>query len=296
MVQRFGGTVVLTERFDAEATLGDIERYRVTFSHIVPTMFVRWLKLAPETRARYDVSSLRHVLHGAAPCPPDVKRQMIEWWGPILDEYYAGTEGVGATSITSEEWLAHPGSVGRASRGTIHITDEDGHEVPTGVEGMVWFESAQRAVYRGDPEQTAAITHPAGWQTLGDVGYVDDDGYLFLTDRWTHKIVTGGANVFPREVEDALLAHPQVLDVAVIGVPDDDMGEAVRAVVQPVSWDDASPELATELVAWCRDRLAHYKCPRAVDFERELPRGDNGKLYKRVLRDRYWEGRTSRIL
>jgi acyl-CoA synthetase (AMP-forming)/AMP-acid ligase II len=268
----------------------------VTFSHIVPTMFVRWLKLPPETRARYDVSSLRHVLHGAAPCPPDVKRRMIEWWGPILDEYYAGTEGVGATSISSSEWLTHPGSVGRASRGTIHIADEEGHEVPPGVEGMVWFESAQRAVYRGDPEQTDAITHTAGWQTLGDVGYVDDDGYLFLTDRWTHKIVTGGANVFPREVEDVLLAHPRVLDVAVIGVPDDDMGEAVRAVVQPVTWDDAGTDLAAELVAWCRDRLAHYKCPRAVDFERELPRGDNGKLYKRQLRDRYWEDRASRIL
>jgi fatty-acyl-CoA synthase len=296
MVQRFGGNVVLTERFDAEATLADIERYGVTFSHIVPTMFVRWLKLPPETRARYDVSSLRHVLHGAAPCPPDVKRQMIEWWGPILDEYYAGTEGVGATSISSADWLAHPGSVGRASRGTIHIADEDGRELAPGVEGMVWFESAQKAVYRGDPEQTAAITHPAGWQTLGDVGYVDDDGYLFLTDRWTHKIVTGGANVFPREVEDVLLAHPRVLDVAVIGVPDDDMGEAVRAVVQPVTWDDAGPDLAADLVAWCRDRLAHYKCPRAVDFERGLPRGDNGKLYKRVLRERYWEGHASRIV
>jgi acyl-CoA synthetase (AMP-forming)/AMP-acid ligase II len=221
---------------------------------------------------------------------------MIEWWGPILDEYYAGTEGVGATSISSSEWSAHPGSVGRASRGTIHIADEDGKEVPAGVEGMVWFEGAQKAVYRDDPEQTDAITHPADWQTLGDVGYVDAEGYLFLTDRWTHKIVTGGANVFPREVEDLLLAHPQVLDVAVIGVPDDDMGEAVRAVVEPVSWDDASPELADELIRWTRDRLAHYKCPRAVDFERSLPRGENGKLYKRVLRDRYWSGRTSRIL
>jgi fatty-acyl-CoA synthase len=221
---------------------------------------------------------------------------MIEWWGPILDEYYAGTEGVGATSITSEEWLAHPGSVGRSSRGTIHITDEDGREVPAGIEGMVWFESPVKAVYRGDPAQTAAITHPAGWQTLGDVGYVDDDGYLFLTDRWTHKIVTGGVNVFPREVEDVLLAHPQVLDVAVIGVPDDEMGESVRAVVQPVSWDDVSDALADELLTWTRARLAHYKCPRAVDFERELPRGENGKLYKRVLRDRYWAGRTSRIL
>jgi fatty-acyl-CoA synthase len=296
MVQRFGGTVVLTERFDAEATLANIERYRVTFSHMVPTMFVRWLKLPDEVRARHDMSSLRHVLHGAAPCPADVKHRMIEWWGPILDEYYAGTEGVGATSISSGEWLEHPGSVGRASRGTIHITDEDGREVPVGVEGLVWFESAQKAVYRSDPEQTDAITHAAGWQTLGDVGYLDDDGYLFLTDRWTHKIVTGGANVFPREVEDVLLAHPQVLDVAVIGVPDDDMGESVRAVVEPVSWDDASPELADELITWTRDRLAHYKCPRAVDFERTLPRGDNGKLYKRILRDRYWTGRKSRIV
>jgi long-chain acyl-CoA synthetase len=296
MVQRFGGTVVLTERFDAEATLGDIERYRVTFSHVVPTMFVRFLKLPADVRARFDVSSVEHVLHGAAPCPVDVKRQMIEWWGPILDEYYAGTEGVGATSISSEEWLAHAGSVGRASRGTIHITDEDGHEVPRHVEGMVWFDSAVKAVYRGDPDQTAAITHPEGWQTLGDVGYLDDDGFLFLTDRWTHKIVTGGANVFPREVEDVLLAHPKVLDVAVIGVPDDDMGEAVRAVVEPVSWDDVSPALADELVAWARDRLGHYKCPRVVDFERHLPRGDNGKLYKRVLRDRYWSGRTTRII
>ena len=296
MVQRFGGTVVLTERFDAEAVLGDIERYRVTFSHIVPTMFVRFLKLPPDVRAEYDVTSLEHVLHGAAPCPPDVKRQMIEWWGPILDEYYAGTEGVGATSISSEEWLAHPGSVGRSSRGTIHITDDDGHDVPSGVEGMVWFDSPVKAVYRGDPEQTAAITHQEGWQTLGDVGYVDDDGYLFLTDRWTHKIVTGGVNVFPREVEDALLAHPRVLDVAVIGVPDDEMGESVRAVVEPLSWDDVGPALADELIAWTRARLAHYKCPRAVDFELTLPRGENGKLYKRVLRDRYWAGRTSRIL
>ena len=296
MVQRFGGTVVLTEQFDAEAALGDIERYHVTFSHIVPTMFVRFLKLPPDVRARYDVSSLEHVLHGAAPCPADVKHRMIEWWGPILDEYYAGTEGVGATSITSEEWLAHPGSVGRSARGTIHITDEDGHEVPAGVEGMVWFDNPVKAVYRGDPEQTAAITHTEGWQTLGDVGYLDDDGYLFLTDRWTHKIVTGGVNVFPREVEDVLLAHPKVLDVAVIGVPDDDMGESVRAVVEPVSWEDVSPALADELVSWARARLAHYKSPRAVDFERTLPRGENGKLYKRVLRDRYWAGRTSRIL
>jgi fatty-acyl-CoA synthase len=171
--------------------------------------------------------------------------------------------------------------VGRASRGTIHITDEDGHEVPAGVEGMVWFDSHEKATYRGDAEQTAAITHPKGWRTLGDVGYLDDEGYLFLTDRWTHKIVTGGMNVFPREVEDVLLAHPEVVDVAVIGVPDDDMGETVRAIVEPVSWDVARPELADELVTWARDRLAHYKCPRAVDFEETLPRGENGKLYKR---------------
>jgi fatty-acyl-CoA synthase len=296
MVQRFGGTVVLTEHFDAETVLGDIERYGVTFSHFVPTMFVRFLKLPADVRGQYEVDSLEHVLHGAAPCPPDVKRQMIEWWGPILDEYYAGTEGVGATSISSTEWLAHPGSVGRASRGTIHITDEDGNDVAVGVEGMVWFDSAVKAVYRGDPAQTAAITHPEGWQTLGDVGYVDDEGFLFLTDRWTHKIVSGGVNVFPREVEDVLVAHPKVLDVAVIGVPDDEMGESVRAVVEPVSWNDVSDALGEELVAWTRARLAHYKSPRGVDFERELPRGENGKLYKRLLRDRYWAGRASRIL
>ena len=296
MVQRFGGTVILTERFDAEEMLHYVEQYRVTFTHVVPTMFVRLLKLPVAVRDRYDVSSLQHVLHGAAPCPVDVKKQMIAWWGPIIDEYYAGTEGVGATAITSDEWLEHPGSVGRAQRGTIHITDDDGEELPAGSEGTVWFEHPVKAVYRGDPEQTAAITHARGWQTLGDVGYVDPEGYLFLTDRWTHKIVTGGVNVFPREVEDVLLAHPKVLDVAVIGTPHEEMGEEVRAVVEPVDWDDAGDLLAAELIVWCRDRLAHHKCPRAVDFEPSLPRGDNGKLYKRLLRDRYWADRPTRIL
>ncbi|HEY3669640.1 MAG TPA: AMP-binding protein [Acidimicrobiia bacterium] len=296
MVQRFGGTVVLTERFDAEEMLRYIEHYRVTFTHVVPTMFVRLLKLPGAVRDRYDVTSLQHVLHGAAPCPVEVKRQMIAWWGPILDEYYAGTEGVGATTITSDEWLEHPGSVGRAQRGTIHIADDSGCELPAGTEGTVWFDHPVKAVYRGDPAQTAAITHARGWQTLGDVGFVDHDGYLFLTDRWTHKIVTGGVNVFPREIEDVLVAHPKVLDVAVIGTPHEEMGEEVRAVVEPVDWDDAGAPLAAELVAWCRDRLAHHKCPRAVDFAPTLPRGDNGKLYKRLIRDRYWTDRPTRIL
>lgn len=296
-VLRVGGTVVLTERFDAADTIRWIEQYRVTFGHFVPTMFVRLLKLPEGVRSAFDPSSLRTVIHGAAPCPVKVKRDMIDWWGPIFQEYYGGTEGVGSTVITSEEWLEHPGSVGRASRGVIHIADEAGTELSVGETGMVWFENPDAVTaYRNDAEETASITHPEGWQTLGDVGHLDDDGYLFLTDRWTHKIVTGGVNVFPREVEDVLIAHPAVLDVAVIGVPHDEMGEEVRAVVQPIDWEDVGDDLVGELLAWCRERLARHKCPRGIDFDRELPRQENGKLYKRMLRDRYWQARESNIV
>jgi fatty-acyl-CoA synthase len=295
-VLRVGGTVVLTERFDAEQTLALIERYGVTFTHLVPTMFVRLLKLPQSRRDRYHVGSLQRAIHGAAPCPIDVKRRMIEWWGPVIDEYYGGTEGVGSTTITAAEWLAHPGSVGRASRGVVHIVDDAGNEVPPGCEGLVYFENPDSVTkYRDDADQTAAITHPAGWQTLGDIGRIDNEGYLFLTDRWAHKIVTGGVNVFPREVEDVLLAHPAVLDAAVVGVPHDEMGEEVRAVVQLVDPDNAGMQLEAELVEFCRRRLAKHKCPRAVDFDPKLPRQENGKLYKRVVRDRYWAGRASRI-
>jgi long-chain acyl-CoA synthetase len=290
-VQRFGGTVVLTERFDAEETLRAIERYRVTFAHFVPTMFTRLLKLPETTRRKYDLSSLRKCVHGAAPCPVDVKRQMIAWWGPIIHEYYAGTEGAGMTMITPEEWLDRPGSVGRATRGIIHIVADDGRELPPGESGTVYFEDPSvRNVYYKDPEQTAALQEAHGWRTLGDVGRVDGDGYLFLTDRWTFKIISGGVNIFPREAEDVLQLHPAVLDVAVIGVPHEEMGEEVKAVVQLVNDDDATPALVDELIAWCRKRLAHYKCPRSVDFVSALPRQDNGKLYKRVLQERYWNG------
>jgi acyl-CoA synthetase (AMP-forming)/AMP-acid ligase II len=289
-VQRFGGTVVLTEHFDPEETLRAIERYHVNFAHFVPTMFVRLLKLPEETRRRYDLSSLKTCVHGAAPCSVEVKRRMIEWLGPIIHEYYAGTEGAGMTTITPQEWLERPGSVGRSNRGIIHIVGDDGEEVPAGQDGTVYFEDPTvRNVYYKDPAQTAALQESHGWRTLGDVGHVDEDGYLYLTDRWTFKIVSGGVNIFPREAEDVLLLHPAVLDVAVIGVPHAEMGEEVKAVVELVEGQEESSELALELIDWCRERIAHYKCPRSVDFTKELPRQENGKLYKRVLRDRYWQ-------
>jgi len=288
ITQRFGGTVVLTGRFDAEATLRAIERRRVTVMHAVPTMFVRMLKLPAEVREPYDHSSLRTVIHGAAPCPVDVKRAMIDWWGPIIWEYYSGTEGHGSTLISSDDWLAHPGSVGRARRGVIHIVDERGRELDPGETGTVYFENAtSRSVYFDDPEGTAAMRDAHGWATLGDVGYLDDDGYLYLTDRWSFKIVSGGVNIYPREIEDVLLAHPDVWDVAVIPVPEPDLGEAVVAVVQLRDGGGGEDVLADELASWCRTRLAGYKCPKRIVFEAELPRQDNGKLYKRVLRDRY---------
>jgi len=288
-VQRFGGTVVLTERFDPEDTLRAIERYRITFAHFVPTMFTRLLKLPEATRRKYDLSSLEKVVHGAAPCPAEVKKRMMEWWGPIIHEYYAGTEGAGMTMITPEEWLERPGSVGQSKRGIIHIVDDDGNELAPGEDGTVYFEDPNvRNVYYKDPAETAALQDVHGWRTLGDVGHVDDDGYLYLTDRWTFKIVSGGVNIFPREAEDILVLHPEVLDAAVIGVPHDEMGEEVKGVVQLVDPERASPELEHELVEFCRHHLAHFKCPRSIDFIGHLPRQENGKLYKKVLRDRYW--------
>lgn len=288
-VQRFGGSVVLTDRFDAEETLQAIERYRVTFAHFVPTMFARLIKLPESIRLRYDLSSLVKCVHGAAPCPIEIKRRMIEWWGPIIHEYYAGTEGAGMTTITPQEWLERPGSVGRSSRGIIHIVAEDGSELAPGQDGTVYFEDPNaRNVYYKDAEQTAPLQEAHGWRTLGDVGHVDEDGYLYLTDRWSFKIVSGGVNIFPREAEDVLILHSAVLDAAVIGVPHEEMGEEVKAVVQLVAHDQATPELADELIEWCRGRLAHYKCPRSIDFTLSLPRQDNGKLYKRALRERYW--------
>jgi acyl-CoA synthetase (AMP-forming)/AMP-acid ligase II len=291
-MHRVAGTVVLMERFDAEQALALIERYGVTCGQFVPTMFIRMLKLPEDVRARYDVSSLRSVVHAAAPCPVDVKQQMMKWWGPIIYEYYSSTEGAGATSVTPEEWLAHPGTVGKSMVGAIHILDDDGNELPPGEAGTIWGEGPLGFEYRNDPQKTAEAVNAQGYKTVGDIGYLDDEGYLYLTDRKAHMIISGGVNIYPQETENVLVLHPKVFDVAVVGVPDDDLGEQVKAVVQPVDWDAAGPELAAELIEYCRANLAHYKCPRSIDFERELPRLDTGKLYKRPLRERYWPAKN----
>jgi fatty-acyl-CoA synthase len=299
-VHSVGGTVVVMERFDPGLALGLLERERVTHSQWVPTMFVRMLKLPLAERTRHDLSSHRVATHAAAPCPVHVKEQMIDWWGPIIEEYYAGTENFGSTAITSLEWLAHKGSVGRPSgNAAIHICDDEGTEVPTGETGAVYFEDPAAVFeYHGDPTKTTSAHHPAHptWRSLGDIGRVDEDGYLYLTDRRAFMIVSGGVNIYPQEIEDVLLAHPKVLDVAVFGVPNAEMGEEVKAVVQPVDGAEPGQALAAELQAWCDGRLAHYKWPRSIDFDAQLPRLDNGKLYKTALRDRYWEGRSSRVV
>jgi acyl-CoA synthetase (AMP-forming)/AMP-acid ligase II len=283
--QRLGGTVVVMERFDAEAWLALVERHRVTHSQLVPTHLVRLLKLPEEVRRRYDLSSLRGVVHAAAPCPPEVKRAAIEWLGPIVFEYYSGSEGSGFCAIGPDEWLAHPGSVGRSLMGAVHIVGHGGEELPAGEEGEVWFESAIRFEYHGDAEKTAAAWNDRGWSTLGDIGRVDEEGYLYLTDRVAHTIISGGVNIYPREAEDVLVVHPAVLDVGVVGVPDDEMGERVVAYVQlaPDQAVATGEALADDLLAWCRGRLTHYKCPTEIRFVDELPRLPTGKLLKRAL-------------
>jgi long-chain acyl-CoA synthetase len=299
VITRIGATAIIMEHFDAEAALAAIEKYTVTHSQWVPTMFVRMLKLPKDVREKYDVSSMKLALHAAAPCPVQVKHEMIEWWGPIFYEYYGATEGGGATGITSEEWLAHPGSVGKPMVGPVHILDEDGNELPRGEVGIVWFEGSDRSLkfdYYKDPEKTAAAHNREGWNTVGDMGYLDDDGYLYLTDRRDFMIVSGGVNIYPQEAENLLITHPKVMDAAVFGVPNEEMGEEVKAVVQPIDMGDAGHEFERELIAFCRDHLAHYKCPVSVDFDDELPRQPTGKLYKRLLRDRYWGDRKSKIV
>jgi long-chain acyl-CoA synthetase len=281
-MQRIGATVVVMERFDARRCLELIERHRVTHAQFVPTMFIRMLRLPREERESHDVSSLSYVVHAAAPCPVPVKRRMLDWWGPIIHEYYSGTEDVGTTAITPEEWLAHPGSVGRPMD-ECHIVGENGEELPAGKTGVVYFAGGRPFEYHNDPAKTASVTNDKGWRTLGDIGYRDEDGYLYLTDRLANMIISGGVNIYPQETENVLLGHPDVADVAVIGVPDEEMGEAVRAVVQLVDDATASSELEAELFAYCRAELATYKCPRAIDFVAELPRDPNGKLYKRLL-------------
>jgi len=291
-VHKLGGTVVVMERFEPEAALAAIEKYKVTDSQWVPTHFVRMLKLPEEVRTRYDVSTLKCAIHAAAPCPVPVKQAMIDWWGPVLYEYYAGTEGNGFTFISSPEWLARPGSVGRALTGIVRVCDENGDEVPRGTEGQIFFEPTEGNVpfeYHNDPAKTAESRNKHGWTSLGDVGYEDEEGYVFLTDRKSFMIIAGGVNIYPQEIENLLVTHPKVADAAVIGAPDPDLGEKVVAVVQPVNMADAGPALAEELTAWLAPQLSRVKMPRQIDFREQLPRELTGKLYKRLLRDEYRE-------
>lgn len=297
-IHRLGGTVIVMEHFDAEESLKLIEKYKVTHSQWVPTMFVRMLKMPEDVRKKYDVSSLKVAIHAAAPCPIPVKEQMIEWWGPVLYEYYAGSEGNGFCALDSNEWLAHKGSVGKSLNAIVHICDDEGNELPVGEAGTIYFESEGAFEYHNDPKKTAESRHPQHptWSTLGDIGKVDAEGYVYLTDRKAFMIISGGVNIYPQEVENLLVMHPKVADVAVIGVPNDDFGEEVKAVVQPVDWADAGPELEAELLEFCTSKLSKIKCPRSIDFSEELPRHPTGKLYKRLIRDRYWGNRDSKIV
>ncbi|MGP9810206.1 acyl-CoA synthetase [Rhodopseudomonas sp. NSM] len=288
MAITLGGTSVIMEHFDAEQFLALVETYKVTQSQLVPTMFVRMLKLPDEIRARYDVSTLKGAIHAAAPCPVDVKAKMIDWWGPILIEYYAGSEGNGVTVSTSQQWLSHRGTVGKAVVGVVKILDEAGEELPTGEIGTVYFADAPAFSYHNDPDKTKNAYNDKGWSTLGDVGYLDAEGFLYLTDRKSYMIISGGVNIYPQETEDVLLTHPDVADVAVFGVPNEEMGEEVKAVVQTRDGVTPSKELEAKLIGFCRERLSAIKCPRSIDFEAELPRTPTGKLVKRHLKDRYW--------
>ncbi len=295
-VQRLGGTVFVMDKFDPEGYLAAVERHRITASQLVPTMFVRMLKLPEAVRAKYDVASMQMAVHAAAPCPVPVKQQMMAWWGPVLHEYYAGTEGNGFCSVGPQEWLAKPGTVGKAVLGELKICSEDGDEVPVGTEGVIYFAGGPEFSYHNAPEKTADTRNKHGWSTLGDVGYVDADGYLFLTDRKSFMIISGGVNIYPQEVENLLITHPKVQDAAVFGIPNEDFGEEVKAAIQLLDPATASPEIEAELLAFCREHLSTVKCPRSIDFHAELPRHATGKLYKRLLRDAYWGGKQSKIV
>jgi len=292
----FGHTVVLIARWDAEEMLKAIDRYKVTTSHMVPTQFTRLLKLPDEVRNRYDVSSTRHMIHAAAPCPPDVKRAMIEWWGMSIWEYYAATEG-GGTLVGPQEWLRYPGTVGKAwPTADIKILDDDGKEMPPGEQGTVYMlmSDVSRFEYKGDKEKTNKDRH-GDYFTAGDVGYLNEDGYLFLCDRKIDMIISGGANIYPAEIENVLILHPKVADCCVFGIPDEDWGEAIKAVIEPVKGVIGDEQLGNEILDFCAERLAKMKLPRSFDFMAELPRDPNGKLYKRRLRAPYWEGQARQV-
>jgi len=286
LAQRVGGTVVLMERFDELLTLQYIESYKVTLAQFVPTMFVRMLNLPEADRRRFDLSSLEMAVHAAAPCPIEVKRKMIDWFGPIIHEYYSASEGNGVCWVDSKEWLAHPGTVGQSIYGEIHILDDDGNELPVGEVGKICFGGNEPFAYHNDPEKTASVYSAQGWSTVGDIGHLDANGYLYLSDRRTDLIISGGVNIYPRETEETLLLHPCVLDVAVVGIPNDDFGEEVLAVVELKLSEQASKDLASELIEFCRARIAHLKCPKRVEFDR-LPRTETGKMLRRMVKEQY---------
>jgi long-chain acyl-CoA synthetase len=294
---RMGGTVIIMENFDPQRYLELVEKWGITHSQLVPTMFSRMLKLPEDVRSRYDLSSLEIAIHAAAPCPAPVKDDMIKWWGPIIHEYYGATEGLGFTACSSEEWLAHRGTVGRVLLGDLHVLDEDMKPCPVGTPGTVWFKTATSFEYFNDPNKTREARSPDGsMSTVGDVGYVDNDGFLYLTDRATFMIISGGVNIYPQECENLLITHPKIADAAVFGVPNADLGEEVKAVVQPMPGVRPCAALAEELIGFCSQSLSRQKVPRSIDFEEQLPRLPTGKLYKRLLRDRYWGNKTSRIV
>jgi long-chain acyl-CoA synthetase len=294
---RMGGTVIIMESFDPQRYLELVEQWGVTHSQLVPTMFSRMLKLPEDVRSRYDLSSLEIAVHAAAPCPAAVKDEMIRWWGPIIHEYYGATEGLGFTACNTAEWLAHRGTVGRVLLGELHILDGDMKPCPVGMPGTVWFKTATPFEYFNDPEKTREARSADGsMSTVGDVGYVDSEGYLYLTDRATFMIISGGVNIYPQECENLLITHPKIADAAVFGVPNADLGEEVKAVVQPMPGIKPCAALAEELIDFCSQSLSRQKVPRSIDFEEQLPRLPTGKLYKRLLRDRYWGNKASRIV
>jgi long-chain acyl-CoA synthetase len=295
-VQQLGGTVIVMEKFDPQAMLGLIEKYKVDVGQFVPTHFVRMLKLAPEIRARYDVSSLRSAVHAAAPCPVPVKEQMMAWWGPVIHEYYAGSEGNGFCYVGPHDWLTHKGTVGRAITAEVKIVGEDGEALPPRSEGTVYFANGAPLTYHNAPDKIAENTNKHGWTTLGDVGWLDEEGFLYLTDRKSFMIISGGVNIYPQELENLLITHPKVADAAVVGAPHEEMGEQVAAVIQPMDWAEAGDALKDELMAFCRANLSHVKSPRILDFMQELPRHPTGKLYKRLIRDAYWGKEGSKIV
>jgi long-chain acyl-CoA synthetase len=285
------------DKWTPEGTLERIERYRVTTSHMVPTMFHRLLQLPEDERKKYDVSSLRHMIHSAAPCPIPTKHKMLEWWGPVVYEYYAATEG-GGTTATPTDWLRKPGTVGNAWPGSeIVVLDDDGNELPTGTIGTVWMKMGDRTFeYHGDPEKTKKSWNEKGFFTVGDAGELDEDGFLFLRDRKIDMIISGGVNIYPAETESVLLQHPKVNDAAVYGIPSEDLGEAIHATVQLVEGVEAGPDVEAELLAFCADNLAKYKVPRSIDFRQDFPRTETGKLLKRQLRDPFWADKDSQLV